>query len=362
MKKLTIVIICLLMSNYLFSQQVNIKYNVDNHTLSGKLNRASISSVIKELSKQNFLLFIVGDNKNFSVSGQLANTPVDRALSEIIPSNIKYFYKIDSKEGEKNMISKTTNNLVSLKTPKLLLLKQTNDKNKNIDKNKPKLGVSSNLLQVKRINTFKNIKNVKDPFKPKNVRFRGTTAMGKSGGIKPASARSIRKIDNLSPELRLQNKKNGVSKKHLVVTYKITNNGMTPVSKTEVEGSYSLPTEESGNWAIIGLDGDNTVLAETFENPLSYRTIFDPKKSDHKEFTAKEAYVSVKMPIKYKSKIASEKLDLKLVKFKDVSKAKNVLQKVKMKQLRKSDLNTSFQILRTAPKADFSKLKKITNQ
>ncbi|MDX8554826.1 hypothetical protein MK851_14505 [Tenacibaculum sp. 1B UA] len=362
MKKLTIVIICLLMSNYLFSQQVNIKYNVNNHTLSGKLNRASISSVIKELSKQNFLLFIVGDNKNFSVTGQLANTSVDRALSEIIPSNIKYFYKIDSKEGEINMVSKTTNNLVSLKNSKLLLLKQANDKNKNIDKNKPKLGVSTSLLQVKKINTFKNIRKVKDPFKPKNARFSGTTAMGKSGGIKPASSRSIRKIDNLSPELSLQNKKNRVSKKHLVVTYKITNNGMTPVSKTEVEGSYSLPTEESGNWAIIGLDGNNTVLAETFENPLSYRTIFDPKKSDHKEFTANEAYVSVKMPIKYKSKIASEKLDLKLVKFKDVSNAKNVLQKVKRKQLRKSDLNTSFQILKTAPKADFSKLKKITNQ
>ncbi|XRE44917.1 hypothetical protein ACIVBQ_003121 [Tenacibaculum discolor] len=362
MKKLTIVVICLLMTNYLFSQQVNIKYNVNNHTLSGKLNRTPISSVIKELSKQNFLLFIVGDNKKFNVTGQLANTPVDRALSEIIPSNIKYFYKIDSKEGEKNMISKTTNNLVSLKTSKLLLLKQTNDKNKNIDKNKPKLRVSTNLLQVKRINTFKNIKNVKDPFKPKNVRFRGTTAMSKSGGIKPASARGIRKIDNLSPELRLQNKKNRVSKKHLVVTYKITNNGITPVSKTEAEGSYSLPTEESGDWAIIGLDDNNTVLAETFENPLSYRTIFAPKKSDHTEFTAKEAYVSVKMPIKYKSKVASEKLDLKLVKFKDVSKAKNVLQKVNRKQLRKSDLNSSFQIVRTAPKADFSKLKKITNQ
>lgn len=362
MKKLIIVVICLLMSNYLFSQQVNIKYNVNNHTLSGKLNRASISSVIKELSKQNFLLFIVGDNKNFNITGQLSNTPVDRALSEIIPSNIKYFYKIDSKEGEKNMVSKTTNNLASLKTPKLHLLKQTNDKNKNIDKNKPKLGISSNLLKVKKINTFKNVRKVKDPFKPKNVRFRGTSTMGKSGRIKPASTRSIRKIDNLSPELSLQNKKNRTIKKHLVVTYKITNNGITPVSKTEAEGSYSLPTEESGDWAIIGLDGNNTVLAETFENPLSYRTIFDPKKSDHKEFIAKEAYVSVKMPIKYKSKIASEKLDLKLVKFKNISNAKNILQKVQRKQLRKSDLNTSFQVLRTAPKADFSKLKKITNQ
>ena len=362
MKKLALMVSCLLISNYLFSQQVNIKYNVNNHTLSGKLNNTSISSVIKELSKQNFLLFIVGDNKNFNVTGQLSNTPVDRALSEIIPSTIKFFYKIDSKEGENKMISTAANAPLIFNSSNLLLAKQTNDKNQRIDKSKPKLGVSSKLLQVKKINTFKNIKKVKDPFKPKNIKFRGTTAMSKTGGIKPALARSIRKIDNLSPELSLQNKKGRILKKHLVVTYKITNNGMTPVSKTEVEGSYSLPTEESGNWAIIGLEGNNTVLAETFENPLSYRTIFDPKKSDHKEFTAKEAYVSVKMPIKYKSKVASEKLDLKLVKFKDISNAKNILQKVQKKQLRKSDLNTSFQILRTAPKADFSKLKKITNQ
>ena len=365
MKKLAILFISVFMSSNLFSQQANIKYHVNNHSLTGKLNKTPISLVIKELSKQNFLLFIIGDNQNFNVTGQLSNTPVDDALAKIIPPNIRYFYKVDSEEGEKNMISKSTeSNSINLitSTPKLMLLKQTNDKNENADKNKPKLGAASNLIKIKSLNTFKNIKikRLKDPFQPKNARFTGSSSMASTAKIKSASARSIRKVDNLSPDLNLQ--KNKTVKKHLVVTYKITKNGISPVSKTEEDGDYALSTEESGDWAIIGLEGDNAVLAETFENPLSYRTIFDPKKSDHKEFTAEEAYVSVKMPIKYKSKVASEKLDLKLVKFKDVSKAENILQKVKRKQLRKNDLNTSFQILKTASRVDFSKLKKITNQ
>ncbi|WP_428740498.1 hypothetical protein [Tenacibaculum sp.] len=363
MKKLALLFISVFMSSNLFSQQADIKYHVNNHSLTGKLNKTPISLVVKELSKQNFLLFIIGDNQEFNVTGQLSNTPVDEALAEIIPPNIRYFYKVDSEEGEKNMISKSTeSNRIHLtaSTSKLMLLKQTNDKNENADKNKPKLGVTSNLMNVKSLKTFRNLNIVKDPVQPKNIKFGGTSAMASTTKIKSASARSVRRIDNLSPDLNLQ--RNKTAKKHLVVTYKITKNGISPVSKTEEDGDYTLSTEESGDWAIIGLEGDNAVLAETFENPLSYRTIFDPKKSDHKEFTADEAYVSVKMPIKYKSKVASEKLDLKLVKFKDASKAENILQKVKSKQLRKSDLNTSFQILKTASRVDFSKLKKITNQ
>ncbi|WP_299109798.1 hypothetical protein [uncultured Tenacibaculum sp.] len=357
MKKLTLVVIGLLLSFNLFSQQVNIKYNPNNHSLTGTLNKVPISKLIDALSKQDLNLFIVGDNRNFNVNGQLSNTPVDAALSKIIPSKVKYFYKVDSKQGERNRIAKTSQvKKLTLIRPQLITFKQSGDKNATKDTNKPQLNTAKKLISLKNINILKTSKKVKDPVQPKNIKFRGSTQMSTVRRIKPVLQSRVRKIDLQVPNLLLSKRKKS-GKKHLVVTYKITQNGITPISKAEEDGDYKLSTETSGDWGIIGLEGDNAVIAETFENPLSYRTIFDPERSDHKEFTAKEAYVTVKMPLKFKSKVTSKKLDLKLVKFKDFSKATNLLQKVKNKQLRKSELNRSFQILRTAPKVDFTKLR-----
>ncbi|GAA3630216.1 hypothetical protein [Flavivirga jejuensis] len=355
--KIVKVILCLLFCNSLIAQNTAIKYNSKDNTLSVNLNQTPITKVIDELIKQGLQLYILSDNQNFKVSGVYANTDIDRVLSKIIPKRVKYFYKVISETKEKAFVAKS-----NFRTPTVMssvgkISSQKGDKNGASDKNKPQLKSANKLIISKPVLALRTSSKIKDPFKVKNAVFKNSKKMKAVNKITPVTASKIRSFDKAvltNGEIVTTQK----AKKHLVVTYRVTENGISPVSLIEANGEYASSTEVSGNQAIIGVENGKAVLVETFENPLTYRAIFEPGVSDHKEFTATEAYINVSMPIKYKSAVASEKLELKMVRFKDESKAQSVLQKVKAKELKSAGINASFQVLKTAQKADFSKLKK----
>lgn len=338
------------------AQELTVQYNASQHTVTLKASNVKITKIIDKLSTQGVQVYLLDDKASFKVNANYSNTLLDEVLEKIMPAGTKYFYKIESAKGERAVLAKSKTSSTRGGRLSIAKTKQIGDKLKISDANKPKLKKAQDLMIAKKTTLVRPTNALRDKYKPRNVSFKGRSAMQTANKI--SIARNVRPVDKGAVTNTVTGNRVQSGKKHLVVTYKVTKNGITAVSTAEEEGEYIAPTEVYGDQAIIGIDNNKAVIAETFEDPLSYRSIYVPGKSDHRSFTSNEAYITVHMPIQYKTAVASKKLKMQLVRFKQPEKAVNVLQKIKSKQLKSTEVNTSFQVLKRASVTDFSKLKK----
>ncbi len=334
--------------------RMSVKYNPAKHTLSLNIEKAPVSSLIDELAKQDFELFIVNQDTDFSVTGNFNEQPVDEVLAKVIPSKYRYFYRVNDKAATAMLQQKSI--------PQAATLKQQGNKRMAAKSGLPKLTDAKALVaDVKFKAAPKDMTAIikKDAALERNTpRLKGGEGMTSPKAIQPASVKaSAKEKGEVVAKGRAGIGRGG--DEHTVVLFKVTKSGMEAVSQTVERGAYN-PKNQSlkGDFLVTGSDGSNVVFMQSVENPLESRAIYDPENGspDHGTFELEENYIAVKMPKKYADATNAPKLKVQLAKVNPAESAE-ILQKFRTKQLRTTDLSGKVEVIKRAKQLDASIIK-----
>lgn len=320
MKKYVILAALLCMSCWCASAQgpALAEYDPQSHTLSLKARNARLESLAEALSAQGVQLYFDGLPQGLTFDADLTDSPLDEALSRVIPEDVAYFYRV-SPEAEAAMAKQA----VSIPA----MRPQPVQKSRQIAARaaaRPRMAEPEAIISRPEAPQGQ-------PEAARMAEERGngplmsTNRQELAAETRTARASSPRPVRNLAP---------GNKDKHLVVLFRVTENAIEPVSASLEPGAWQSSGEAAilGDYAVIGLEGDEVVLAEGMPDPLEARSIFDPAKgSHHGAFRQEEAYIAVKMPEKYAQKTSARKLSLQLERVGDLDRAA-LIQKVKARR------------------------------
>lgn len=316
MKKYVILAALLCMSCWCASAQgpALAEYDPQSHTLSLKARNARLSSLAEALSTQGVQLYFDGLPQGFTSDADLIDSPLDEVLLRIIPEDVAYFYRV-SPEAEAAMAKQ------AVSTP--AMRPQPVQKSRQIA---ARAAARPRMAEPEAI-----ISRPEAPEAARMAEERGngplmsTNRQELAAETRTARVSSPRPVRNLAP---------GNKDKHLVVLFRVTENAIEPVSASLEPGAWQSSDEAAilGDYAVIGLEGDEVVLAEGMPDPLEARSIFDPgQDSHHGAFRQEEAYIAVKMPEKYAQKTSARKLSLQLERVGDLDRAA-LIQKAKARR------------------------------
>lgn len=311
MKK--VLLFCLLVypfSGYVFSQEATIvQYQPENHTLTLKATAAPISSLVDALSGQGLQLYFADLQEDFPVSANFTDTPIDEALAQIIPANVDYFYRVPE-AAENAMIEQTASyeEMVALGA-------QESGPNRQRTNTKSEMPEAEKLLQETPAIPVSPTAATPAPLPAgPGERMSTDTLAFRSDAPPPTAEISASRVQGRTPP----------AGEHLVVTFKVTEGSMELVSAAMESGDFIAPDENmaSAEYALIGLENNNVVLVEGFDDPLVARSIFDPAQEvDHGQFEQESALIAVRLPKKYAKNSSAKRLSLQLAKVENPDKA-----------------------------------------
>lgn len=365
MKKLLFFLLVISMGGfYAYTSQsksvgLSARYNAAKHSLTIQASNTPISAIIAELAKSEFSLFIQDLDTDFRVTGRYLDRPVDEVLAKMIPAKYHYHYRVNDEATE--VMLKQKSNIPIAK------LEQRGSKVASKKQALPKLAAAETLVSKTKFEARPKAAN-SDASLKQLPRAKTSASMKTASSLKPMPSREKEELRTIQLESKQRGgsvrQKNGADE-HVVVTFRVTENGMEAVeSKTEA-GRY-IPSEQAitNEFVVTGSEGGKVIFLESVGNPLIRHSITDPSKGmtqGHGDFKQAEGYVTVKMPKKYANVGAARNLKVELAQL-NKSGVDEVLQKFQKQQLRTSDLSRSTEIISRAPSIDLSKTNIIKRQ
>lgn len=338
----------------IMAQSPSIKYNSENQTLSVRASNVPLDKIISQLCEEGLIVFAGDPDDARPINASFSNLPVEEALKKMLPPKSRFSYRLEIKEfnsGKKGSAS-------ALKTMKPGPMQSANKMNR---RNSGKKISGAQMAEATRLEAA--------PIKFKggstDAYFKSKTPSLKRGGSMASPKSIVAKDKPVNPKMvanrslspRVSNSNKG---KHLVVTFKVTENGMEPISSEYAEGEYVPQNKYSGfgSMALVGSKSGKVVYMAATHNPLEATSISDPDKGVyHKPVKIKEGYITVKMPNQYANKTMSQGINLELANVKTKNGLADLFERKSQNKLMRSELGRGLELNRRIKAVNLTKLK-----
>lgn len=354
--KQTLLALCFLLfsGGIAMAQNPSVKYNSESQTFSVRASNVPLDKIISQLCAEGLIVFAATADEGMPVNASFSNLPIEEGLKRILPPKSKFSYRLEMKEfnsGKKRSVS-------TLETKKPGPMQSENKSNRRNSGKKFSGAQMSDALKLK-------ASSVKFKGGSTDAYFKGKTPALK-GGSSMASPKSIVAKDkpvnpkmaasrSLSPDVSNLNKG-----KHLVVTFKVTENGIEPISSEYAEGAYVPQNKYSGygEMALVGSESGKVVYMAATHNPLEATSISDPDNGVfHKPVKFKEGYITVKMPNEYANKATSKGINLELASVKTKNGLADLFERKSQNKLMRSELGRGLKLNQKIKAVNLTKLK-----